>query len=193
MIQTTIMLVVFAALFTGSFDARADSENPFGFETNKHPLEYDYCKKEPGILRGHGYTCSSAPRSHPDLEVYKLQFVEDVGLCLIVGRRFLNADNLKINLGNFKSQIASKYGPPTAGWKQRLFPFEFPNKYAWDPKAGFKGLGDVKAIRLMLDIVADNLMDAADNDYEIVATVHFWLVTIDACQKKIAEKANNAF
>lgn len=81
--RTAIMLVIFGALFAGSPSARADSGNPFGFETNKHPLKYEYCKKEPGLFRGHGYVCSSAPRPHPDIQEYQLQFVEDVGLCTI--------------------------------------------------------------------------------------------------------------
>ena len=69
----------------GDLDTWADSGNPFGFETNIHPLEYEYCKKEPGWYREHGYSCSSAPRPHPDLQEYALQFVEDVGLCSIAG------------------------------------------------------------------------------------------------------------
>lgn len=189
--QATILLVVLAAFFTGNFTARADSGNPFGFETHKHPLEYEYCKKEPGLFRGHGYECSSAPRPHPDLEEYALQFVEGIGLCSIWanGKAFQqhNTDTAHAEFEMFKGQIAKKYGPPTSKTVEAIEPV-----YFWSPKAGFKGLGDVKAIHLMLDIVADNLMDTADN-YEIVATVHFWLVTIDTCQKKIKDKADRAF
>ncbi len=67
----------------GTLGARADSANPFGFMTNTHPLEYEYCKKEPGLFRNHGYKCSSAPRPHPDLLEYRLFFVEKVGVCYI--------------------------------------------------------------------------------------------------------------
>ena len=114
MIQTRIMLVMFIALFTGSLDARADSGNPFGFETHKHPLEYEYCKKEPGLYRGHGYKCSSAPRPHPDFEEYALQFVEDVGLCFIAARHQPKPfTKLKDMFEIFHRQIAKKYGPPS--------------------------------------------------------------------------------
>lgn len=80
----TIVLGLFGVLMMGSLGARADSGNPFGFETNTHPLKYEYCKKEPGLFRNHGYKCSSAPRPHPDLEEYMLKFVEQVGLCFIL-------------------------------------------------------------------------------------------------------------
>ncbi|MCY4133108.1 MAG: hypothetical protein OXF39_10775 [Nitrospira sp.] len=46
--QTTIILIALGTFITGNPSARAESDNPFGFETNKHPLEYEYCKKEPG-------------------------------------------------------------------------------------------------------------------------------------------------
>ena len=68
---------------TGGPGTWADSGNPFGFETNTHPLEYAYCKKKAGLFREHGYKCSSAPRPHPDLRSYQLLFVEKVGLCYI--------------------------------------------------------------------------------------------------------------
>ena len=121
--QTAIMLVMFGAFFTGSLNARADSGNPFGFETNKHPLKYEYCQKEKDPkksgLRGHGYKCSSAPRPHPDFQEYFLLFVEDVGLCSIQaasnvfsGRGQVAPAEEKFEM--FKGQIAKKYGPPTS-------------------------------------------------------------------------------
>ena len=181
--RTAIMLVMFGIVVAGSLSARADSGNPFGFETNKHPLEYEYCKKEPGLFRGHGYKCSSAPRPHPDLEEYKLQFVEDVGLCFIVGRHEGRLAGVIID--NFKGQIANKYGPPTAGdsFKQESPPLKFPTKYSWYPKAGFKGLGDVKAIEIGTNY----------NSSPKWVEIFFWLVPNNACQKKIDDKAAGAF
>ncbi len=85
--QMAIKLFMFGTLFMGSLDARADSGNPFGFETNTYPLEYEYCKKEKDPkksgFRGHGYKCSSALRPPPDLQKYVLLFVEDIGRCSI--------------------------------------------------------------------------------------------------------------
>lgn len=115
--QTAIILVVLGTFIAGNLGARAESKNPFGFETNKHPLEYEYCKqkkdpKKPD-LRGHGYTCNSAPRPHPDFQEYLLLFVEDVGLCSIqaVSNVFaVDPANEKFEM--FKGQITKKYGPP---------------------------------------------------------------------------------
>ena len=267
--QATIMLIVFGAIFTGCLSTEAESENPFGFETNKHPLEYEYCKKEPGIFRGHGYRCSSAPRPHPDLEWYALQFVEDVGLCLIngIGRAFI-ADPIigdflpakqstMDNPGNFERvyrQIVKKYGSPTSpqvesdvgkgsdtspqvesdvgkgsdkegvSWwrdpevirkinEERLRRMKVANEaqarekarrlkvktaryqakiYSWASEEGFKGLGDVKAIELFRSPPLQNL-PGLDSRLNVKLKVHFWLVTSDACNKKIDDKADRAF
>lgn len=117
--ETAIMFVVLGALFAGNPSAHADSGYPFGFETSKHPLEYECCKKEKdpkkSDLRGHGYTCNSAPRPHPDFQEYVLLFVEDVGLCSIqaVSNVFaVDPANEKFEM--FKGQITKKYGPPTS-------------------------------------------------------------------------------
>lgn len=146
----TFTLVI---LLTGSLPAQAESDNPFGFETNTHPLEYEHCKKEPGssALRGHGYKCRFAPRPHPDVKEYTLQFVEGIGLCFI-GAMY-ERGNSKGTLQDLKDQIANKYGPST-----EVKYFEpgtilgendpIPRQYAWNPKTGFKGFGDVKAIGL---------------------------------------------
>lgn len=110
-------------LCSGSLTVQAGSPNPFGFETHKHPLEYEYCEKEKDPkksgLRGHGYKCSSAPRPHPDFQEYFLLFVEDVGLCSIQaasnvfsGRGQVAPAEEKFEM--FKGQIAKKYGPPTS-------------------------------------------------------------------------------
>ena len=113
--QAAIMLVMLGTLFAGSLAALADSGNPFGFETNKHPLEYEYCKKEPGLFRGHGYTCSSAPRPHPDIQEYQLQFVEDVGLCTIETSTHLSTVTYGRHFGgaiifDYQTHIANQLG-----------------------------------------------------------------------------------
>ncbi len=193
--QTAIILIVLGTFITGNPSVQADSGNPFGFETNKHPLEYEYCKKEPGLFRGHGYKCSSAPRPHPDLEEYALQFVEDIGLCAIVGRgpsfpdpsfwptklsesRFIWINN---RFEIFYRQIVKKYGSPTSRKNESdLAGLLVPDIYYWDSEEGFKGLGDVKAIELF-------------GALEGGKKVYFELVTSDACLKKIDDKADRAF
>ena len=85
-------LLIFGLAFVvaGVGSARAASENPFGFETHKHPLEYEYCKRERDkeivFFRSHGYLCSSAPRPHPDFHRYWVMYVEEVGVCIIIGQ-----------------------------------------------------------------------------------------------------------
>lgn len=257
-----IMTLLLIVLLTGGHDVLANSGNPFGFETNKDPLKYDYCQKEKDPkksgLRGHGYTCSSAPRPHPDFQEYFLLFVEDVGLCSIQaasnvfsGRGQVAPAEEKFEM--FKGQIAKKYGPPTSkdteqtnGMKgsspktsapemqsrkehtnsprvtppKTSRPKRFPEQgfpplpesltrdygepnlaqaleeirqleygvslpdYHWSPGAGFKGLGNVKAIHLM----ARRFKGSSK-----VINVTFRLLTSDACQKKIDDKAEHAF
>ena len=187
--RTAIMLVIFGALFAGSPCARADSGNPFGFETNKHPLEYEYCKKEPGLYRGHGYTCSSAPRPHPDLDKYALKFVEGVGLCRISASRsemlYSDVENM---IEMSKDQLAKKYGPPAIPTEEEARD-NIVLQYYWAPKGGFNGLGDVKYIRMRAKDFSLDLNDLNKN----WVTIDFWLVTSDACQKKIDDKADRAF
>ena len=137
-------------LCIGSPTVQADNSNPFGFETNTHPLEYEYCKKADfGTVNSrYLYRCSSAPRPHPDLEDYVLFFVEDVGLCTIAAASLGevssgNPQNIRDLIEKFKEQIAKKYGPPT-----RKSDEEFECRYDWNPKAGFNGLGDVAKIWL---------------------------------------------
>ena len=167
------MLVMLGALFTGSLSAWADSGNPFGFETKTHPQEYEYCKKEPGLFRDHGYKCSSAPRPHPDLEEYALQFVEDVGLCSItaLSNAFLQGYTADAKFEMFKDQISKKYGPPTSKAVTTNEPVNH-----WSPKAGFGGLGDVKEIEIKLKTLTSSRVE----NYDDYATLRDAKKKIDA-------------
>ena len=184
--HTTIGLMVLVSLVIGSAPTRADSGNPFGFETNKHPLKYDYCKKTPKFLRNHGYSCSTAPRPHPDLESYSLQFVEGVGLCRIqsLSTNFVSDMDFTHAIEVLKSQIARKYGPPTKETKEDGESYQ-ERHLQWLPEAGFKGVGEVKAI----DLKASALMEGMRS----TLTVSFKLATSDACQEEIDRKAARAF
>ena len=144
--QTAIILMVLGTFITGNPSARADSGNPFGFETNKHPLEYEYCKKE----RPYWYECSSAPRMHPDIEKYILHFVEDVGLCVIGAYSYRDSpENMKNMVEKFREQITQKYGSPTQKSEED-------SAYYWDQKGGFKD-GDIDAISLKKPLVEGSL------------------------------------
>ncbi len=182
--QTAIMLVVLGTFITGNPSVQAESENPFGFETQTHPLKYEYCQKDKdpqnSALRGHEYKCSSAPRTHPDFQEYFLTFVEDVGLCSIMANsnHFFLREKLR-NFERFKDQIAQKYGPPTSK-TERGEP-----QYNWWPQGGFNGLGNVESIELFGDIFSEGR--------KIRASVSFTFATSDACQKEIDDKADRAF
>lgn len=187
--QTAIILTVLGTFITGTPCVRAESDNPFGFETNKHPLEYEYCQKDKALsptalrsrsLRGHGYTCSSAPRPHPDFPEYTLSFVEGVGLCFISATGYHYPLFPWQGLGMFKEQIAQKYGQPTSkAESKRAYHW-----YHWWPKEGFDGLGDVQMIELY---------EYEPKKYRMSAAVSFWLVPFNTCLKKIDEKADHAF
>ncbi len=179
---TLIILLMLGTFFTGSLGARADSGNPFGFETNKHPLEYEYCKRredkirEGFIIRSpYVYACSSAPRPHPDiLGQYSLFFIEGIGLCRIRAKSFPSSGEKEKSLENFKLQIAKKYGPPT-GESESTWGLD----YFWRPEKGFNGLGDVEVIELSLS-------------YDYVS-ITFDLVSMDRCQKKLDDDRYLAF
>ncbi len=178
--QATIMLVVFGVLVVGNSSAWAENENPFGFETDKHPLEYEYCKRaeSTAVKSQYWYICSSAPRIHPDIEGFFLYFVEDVGLCFIEAFSFGNPEKIRDSVDRFKDQIAKKYGPPTRKSEE-----ESKYRYDWDQETGFKGLGDVDTIWVEKAI--------RGGSYRV--SVDFGLVTRDACRKKKDENRHRAF
>lgn len=246
--QTAIMLIMFGTLIVGNPSAQADSGNPFGFETNTHPLEYEYCKKDSDLLKGHyGYRCNSAPRIHPEFKEYFLFFVEDVGLCSIwtlkeILSRSSDPDfsprieaeidkfiglpgndertDIKNIVEMFKLQIAKKYGPPTRKSDNLLRSLSLRERtygYDWATRGRINGLGDVKAIKLEAAFAPESRWPSAavpstgsmpmppgfaafvEKDSpsrfigpEIVHVI-FWLVTFDACLKKIDDNRYLAF
>lgn len=177
-------------LFLGSCNVRAESDNPFGFETQTHPLQYEYCKKEETDFLHEPFLheCQSAPRMHPDIKTIYLKFVEGVGLCFI---RANSGDFIGFGkelgglIDSFKDQIANKYGSPTSELKE-IDPEKeetvFGGKeyrYEWNPNEGFSGLGAVASISVK------RLLG--------MAIIFFELETSEACQKKEDELRNRAF
>lgn len=194
---------ILAVLLTGSLPAQAESDNPFGFETNKDPGEYEYCEKQPPghAYRNHGYSCTTAPRPHPDFKWYHLQFVKEVGLCRI--QAGTDAIDLEMEIP-VKDQIMAKYGSPTKEPKQeeekpiQEEPAFSEEKYAipeiakpqtrrfkWSSEEGFQGVGDVKALAFEFHV------GYGGHNNHMFAT--FWLVTFDECVKAIDDKARRAF
>ena len=178
--QAAIALLA-GLLCGGSPIVRADSGNPFGFETDTHPLTYEYCKKWKGkdSYSHFWYQCRSAPRMHPDIENIFLKFVDDVGLCAIDAPSFDINKKKTISLDGFKEQIAETYGPPTSKTGNE----HATHQYDWDREAGFPSLGDIEAIRVK----------KSDRGGAYRVTVIFWLVTFDECEKAIDQKRAEAF
>ena len=147
-----VMLLIGVSVLMGSGSAGASPDNPFGFETTKHPRAYGYCKPVLGaIYRGYGYDCASAPRDHPALGPYALQYVDGVGVCLIdVSASRVHRDDIAALSTEIKDQIVKKYGPDheflrderAAGSGLAM------NDYFWLPPIGTPGIGDVAAIHL---------------------------------------------
>lgn len=183
--QTIIILIVLVSLVTGRGSVWADSNNPFGFETMKHPIKYGYCKRDlrhSKRLAGY-YRCSSAPRPHPDLGSYDLWFVDGIGLCSITAHTV--GDLLAPDIvEQFKDQITKKYG--TARTRETsiiAFPKGFDPQYVWFLEDGDEGIGDVS----MIDITADH------NSPPSWIRIHFSLTKHASCLKKLDEKRNQAF
>ena len=164
-------------LCSGSLTVQADSSNPFGFQTNKHPLTYGYCKITDNEFSHFWYECRSAPRMHPDMKIIRLKFVDDVGLCVIAGESF--KINETITLDSFKEQIAETYGPPTSQEEFR----EHTIRYNWDRKAGFPGLSDIVSI-----FAKTTTWDGVHR-----VQIFFMLSTGNECRKAIDKKRAEAF
>ena len=187
-----ILIAIGVSVLMGSGTVAA-RDNPFGFETTKHPRDYGYCTKVPGLHRGHGYDCTSAPRPHPQLVHYILQFVEGVGLCTIESR--VDAlewpDAIALQL-MFLEQIEGKYGPHDPDpdvkveqeWTERDG-IGYLSLYRWKSPAGSRGRGQVAAF----DLVAFETFSAPRNWVEVVVT----LGTNAACQTRIDTEGQRAF
>ena len=183
------MLIVFAVPM-GVVNAWASSNNPFGFETQKHPLDYEYCRHDPNLFRGHGYECQTAPRPHPDLHKYKLKFVDGVGVCMIsTGDNKLSQSNVQDLSTALQGQITRKYGPVKnpAGEVEKNGPGWTIMKYVWLPTTGSEGVGEVTELRLF---VMESVYENQSKNWVIV---NVYLTTNPTCEARIDEQAEQAF
>ena len=188
--MTRRILLILFVIFMGSGSAWAASDNPFGFETHKHPLDYEYCKADLDSFRGHGYECRTAPRPHPDLAVYRPKFVDGVGLCAIMASDNKLSKSAIQNLRTaLTGQISRKYGPATVpdGEFEDRDAAGTVTKYVWLPPDGVEGVGDVDEIRLY---VYESMYEAQNENWVIV---NVFLNTNPTCETRIDEKAERAF
>lgn len=185
--------VVLVAVFTGSVGQGAESQNPFGFETQTHPLQHSYCRKADNPIRDHHlYICTSAPRAHPDFFRYDLNFLEGVGLCDISSftyGRYLPLRDTRLDnfMEKLKKQLSKKYGsgrPDKSSGKKRV--------YIWDKKAGFNGVGNVEQIRMQP--WAQTHSAGTKSAYTAMGVnVYFHLKTMTLCEEKLYNQGSQAF
>ena len=171
------LVVILLAVLMGSGSAWASPDNPFGFETTKPPLDYGYCRYLPDHLyRGFGYSCTAAPREHPDLNAYTVQFVPNVGVCSIEGTaRHVPRDDLPALASKLTAQIVQKYGPDLEVLRDtsELEDGTAMAESFWVPQDGTPGIGDVAAIRLT------SLQGTTEENW---ITVRVILTTMPACR-----------
>lgn len=202
--------------------AVAESANPFGFETDRDPLGYGYCKKNKAwIFRSHGYTCESAPRPHPDLDTYALQFVKGIGLCRIAASgRYTQFAALRTTLVELlKQQLIYTYGQPIGSNKdnnedmESAFHKEGQDDHhlrSFSPRGSPRVEGydrdDIEAYIAKLDAKEQKFywkpggsvqsIELAVTPFTDAATfVHIYIkfTTFNACQQAIDEKGRDAF
>lgn len=89
---------------------------PFGFDTSSktNPADiYSYCERSSDSP--YGVSCTSAPKPHPDIDMYYISFVKGIGVCSIGAGVFSIDDNTRGTFTKFKTdeianQVKTKYG-----------------------------------------------------------------------------------
>ena len=103
----------------GMLFAGAAIAGPFGFDL-KSSVEpsrlYSFCEEGDALLN---YTCTTAPKPHPDIDTYLIRFVKDVGVCRIRGAitevyTDESGSNLRFTTDRIADQVSLKYGPWSA-------------------------------------------------------------------------------
>ena len=84
---------------------------PFGLDFKNFSLAESGCADQKGSF----YTCKSVPKPHPDIELYVIQYVEGVGLCMIKGisrdiSDSIYGDNIRRKTDEIYDQLTTKYG-----------------------------------------------------------------------------------
>ena len=143
------------------------ADAPFGFESNAHPADYDYCEAT-GLAEL--YRCKSSPRPHSAFDLYFLHYVDGLGLYKLsaVGKSAAN-DNYgsksRKKADELAQQISRKYGPhtnshdfllPGSFWDEPRYWMMGVNVedryygYYWTEAEGYKKVGDVTTIQVVV-------------------------------------------
>lgn len=109
---------LWAALIGGAgvLFAGAATAGPFGFdlESSVEPWRlYSFCEENDSYYWN--YLCTTAPKPHPEMDIYLVRFVKNVGIC---GVRDVITDiytdgsgsNLRVKTDGIANQIKIKYG-----------------------------------------------------------------------------------
>ena len=175
LLTTLLMPLLFFVQGCTFPDADSFADDPFGFDVTVSPTEYDYCSSD-----GKGfYTCTSAPKPHPEFESYALLFVDPGvssphrGICKLIatGKR-IEADYYgqitTEKLEDIKEQLKKKYGNPSQEfnrlmpgavaqgaqyWMREIYQKKRVYEYFWfrNPK-----VGSVSALSLVAKAVSDS-------------------------------------
>ena len=169
MIPRLFLIGVFVVI--GSGTVWAASDNPFGFETDKHPLKYEPClyvAPDVDQFRGFGFECTSAPRDHPDFTRYMLQYVDGVGVCMIEATAWpVPRDDFEALVTKAINHLVLKYGPELTELRD-AHTFQDGSEstdYFWVPRPtkGAPAIGDVTALRLSVYLQAEKGEQANKN------------------------------
>ena len=98
---------------------------PFGFDTKSliNPADkYSYCSSydDDNLL----VYCSNAPRPHPYIGSYVIAFIDDIGMCSIIGmtESEITWPQIKLKTDNLAKLVKRKYGE----WNDKID--KFPNR-----------------------------------------------------------------
>ena len=165
---------------------------PFGFDDAAAP-DPKFCTKVDSD--GLWYTCSTAPKPHPNFESYTIRYHESTGTCLLkgVGKDIdtnVYGTELKRTMEKLEAQISSVYGEAAKNL-DRLFPgsiWDEPDDYmmsllkkervrfvSWKINNAQHGFSDIY-------IVAEAL--STDTAY---VSIEYYYPSFETC-KKIAEE-----
>lgn len=195
----TWSFAAFATTLLAFGTALADA--PFGFESNAHPSDYDYCEAT-GLAEL--YKCESSPRPHTAFDLYFLHYVDGLGLCKLsaVGKSDAN-DNYgtksRQKADELAQEISRKYGPHTNRrdflplgsfwdepryWMMGVYVGDRYYAYYWTEAEGYKKVGDVTAIQVAVRAASFDL------GYVVVT---FEMSAISRCVERKEQSDSDAF
>lgn len=172
------------------------SAGPFGYDFDTFTPSAYGC----GGQRGTFYRCDNAPKPHPDMEYYIVQYAEGVGLCMIKGvsnniRDTVYGDETRNKTDEIHNQLKIKYGSgkkldflrsgsiwdEPRDWMMGLTKEERAYAYLWDLPNPIDGVSEIGL-----------MARAARSDQGYIA-VEFHSANTDACDEAESNDAASSF